>query len=161
MRIILFLLLLITTSVSAQQVAILKKGQVRYRYYQGDDIRFVLKGDKQVHHAAILTIHEFDFVTLQKDTIRYMDIAKLKFKNKGTMNYVKSTLIGSAGLLALHFALKPAFGVKNKQSVNGLAYLAGTGVVSIIFVLATQRSHIKLNGIKRLKFINYDSPLYR
>jgi hypothetical protein len=161
MRIIPCLLLLVATSASAQQIAVLKHGYAKYRFYQGDEIRYVLKGDRQVHHAAILTIHEFDFVTLQKDTVKFMDIAQLKFKNKASMNYIKSTLIGSAGLLALHFALKPAFGDKNKQSVNGLAYAAGAGVVSVVFVLATTRSHIKLNGIKRLKFINYDSPMYR
>jgi hypothetical protein len=158
---LLIIVLFITSSVSAQQVAVLKKGHIAYRYYQGDEIRYILKGDKQEHHAAILSIHEFDFVTLQRDTVKFMDVAKLKFKNGIPWTYVKSTLIGSAALLALHFALKPAFGDKNPQSINGLSYAAGAGAISLVFVFATSRSHMKLNGIKRLKFINYDSPLYR
>lgn len=158
---IIFLFLLIACSAAAQQFVVIKKGSIKARYNLGDDIYFVLKGDKQLYHAAILSIHEFEFLTLQKDTIRYSDIAKLKFRNKGAMNYVKSTLIGSAALTALHFALKPAYGDKNPQAVKGLLYAAGAGVVSTLFVLATSRSHLKIAGFKRIKFINYDSPLYR
>lgn len=159
---IIFLFLFIASQpVDGQQMIVLKKGRIISRFNLGDDVRFVLKGDKQTYHAAILQIHEFEFITLQKDTVKFKDIAKLKFKNKGAMNYVKSTLLGSAGLMALHFALKPAYGDKNPQAIKGLAYAAGGGVVSTLFVLATSRSHIKLNGFKRLKFINYDSPLYR
>ncbi|HEX8059342.1 MAG TPA: hypothetical protein VF473_00335 [Cyclobacteriaceae bacterium] len=160
-RILIVLFLLIAGCTQAQQMVVMKKGHIMVRYGLGDEIRFVLKGDDQVYHAAIMSIQEFSFVTMQRDTIRFLDVAKLKFRNKGTMKYVKSTLIGSAGLTALHFALKPAFGKKNPQSINGLLYAAGVGVVSSVFVLATSRSHIKLTGFKRLKFINYDSPLYR
>lgn len=142
-------------------MVVLKKGRIISRYNLGDEIRFVLKGDKQAYNAAILSIREFEFITLQKDTVKFRDIAKLKFRNKGAMNYVKSTLLGSAGLMALHFALKEPYGDKNPQAVKGLAYAAGGGVISTIFVLATSRSQVKLNGFKRLKFINYDSPLYR
>ena len=142
-------------------MVVVKKGVVITRFNLGDDIRFVLKGDKQMYHAAILSIREFEFITLQKDTIQFNKIAKLKFRNKGALNYVKSTLLGSAGLTALHFALKKPFGDKNPQAVKGLAYAAGAGVVSTIFVLATTRTSMKLTGFKRLKFINYDSPMYK
>ena len=157
----LFLFLIIAGSAAAQQMVVVKKGKIISRYNLGDEIHFVLKGDDQSYNAAILSIREFEFITLQKDTIHFNQIAKLKFRNKGTMNYVKSTLIGSAGLLALHFALKEPFGDKNPQAIKGLAFAAGGGVVSILFVLATSHSKIKLNGFKRLKFINYDSPAYR
>jgi hypothetical protein len=160
-RILVVLFLLIASCTQAQQMAVMKKGHIMARYYLGDEIRFVLKGDDQMYHAAIMSIQEFSFVTMQRDTIKFLDVAKLKFRNKGAMNYVKSTLLGSAGLTALHFALKPAFGKKNAQSVNGLLYAAGVGAVSTLFVLATSRSHIRIRGYKRLKFINYDSPLYR
>ncbi len=156
-----FLFFFSTCFASAQQMVVLKKGRIISRYNLGDEIRFVLKGDKQAYNAAILSIREFEFITLQKDTVKFRDIAKLKFRNKGAMNYVKSTLLGSAGLMALHFALKEPYGDKNPQAVKGLAYAAGGGVISTIFVLATSRSQVKLNGFKRLKFINYDSPLYR
>src|SRR5690349_16101953 len=105
-----FIFLSIAGSVSAQQMIVIKKGHIMTRYNLGDDIRYVLKGDKQVYHAAILSIREFEFVTLQKDTVKYLDVARLKFKNKGAMNYLKSTLIGSAALTALSFAVEPAFG---------------------------------------------------
>jgi hypothetical protein len=148
-------------SAVAQQMVVLKKGHVTTRYNLGDEIYFVLKGDKQLHHTAIQSIREFEFITIQKDTIRFNQIAKLKFRNKKVKSYVKSTLIGSAVLGALHFALKKPFGDKNPQAVKGLGYVAGLGVVSSAFVVATSRTHIKLIGFKRLKFINYDSPLYR
>jgi hypothetical protein len=155
-----FFLIIAAQMSAAQQMAVMKKGHIMARYNIGDDIRFVLKSDDQVYHAAIMSIQEFSFVTMQRDTIRYLDIAKLKFKHKAAMKYVKSTLIGSAGLTGLYFALKPAFGKKNSQSVKGLLYAAGIGAVSTLFPLLTSRSHIKLTGFKRLKFINYDSPLY-
>jgi len=160
-RILVVLFLLIAGCSQAQQMVVMKKGHIMARYNIGDEIRFVLKGDDQLYHAAIMSIQEFSFVTMQRDTIKYLDVAKLKFRNKGAFNYVKSTLLGSAGLTALHFAIKPAFGKKNPQSVNGLLYAAGVGAISSLFVLATSRSHIKIAGFKRLKFINYDSPLYR
>lgn len=155
------LLLIVSASAYGQQMVVIKKGNIMTRYNLGEEIRFVLKGDKQMYKAAILSIREFEFVTLTKDTIKYNQIARLKFQNKGVKNYMKSTLIGAAGLTALHFALKEPYGDKNPQAVNGLAYAAGAGVVSSLFILATSRSHIKLNGFKRLKFINYDSPLYK
>jgi len=142
-------------------MVVIKKGRIISRFNLGDEIRFTLKGDKQLHHTALLSIHEFEFITIQKDTIQYNQVAKLKFRNKGVWNYVKSTLVGSAGLMALHFALKGPYSSKNPQAVKGLAYAAGGGVVSVLFVLATSRTSVKLTGFKRLKFINYDSPLYR
>lgn len=155
------LLFLIAGCAEAQQMVVMRKGHIMARYNVGDEIRFVLKHDGQLYHAAIMSIQEFSFVTMQRDTIKYLDIAKLKFRQKGSMKYIKSTLIGSAGLTALHFALKPTYGKKNPQSVNGLLYAAGIGAISTLFPLLTSRSHIKLTGFKRLKFINYDSPLYQ
>lgn len=142
-------------------MVVVKKGKILHRYNLGDEIRFVLKGDKQVYHAAILSIREFDFLTLQKDTIRFADVAVLKFKNKGLKKYVISTLIGSASLMALHFALKGPFGEKNPGAINGLAYAAGSGLIPMAFAIAFNKSKIKLKGFKRLKFINYDSPAYK
>jgi hypothetical protein len=142
-------------------MAVMKKGAIVSRYNLGDDIYYVLKGDKQIHHAAILSIREFEFITLQKDTVKFAEVGKLKFRNKASMKYVKSTLIGSAGLTALHFALKKPYGDKNPQAVKGLAWAAGAGVVSTLFVLATSKTSMKIAGFKRLKYIGYDSPLYK
>jgi hypothetical protein len=164
MRTILFVALffgLVVSSV-AQQMIVTKKGKILTRYNLGDEIRFVLKDDpKQEYHAAILSIREFEFITLQKDTIKFSDIYKLKFRNKGLKKYVTSTLIASASLMVLHFALKGPFGESNPQAVNGLAYVAGAGLLPLAFAILTNRSHIKLTGYKRLKFINYDSPVYK
>jgi hypothetical protein len=161
-RIFFVLLFFITSAASAQQMVVTKKGRILTRYNLGVDIYFTMKGDeKQVRHSAILSIREFEFITLQKDTIPFNQVARLKFRSKGMGTYIKSTLIASAGLLALHFALKPAFGDSNPQAVNGLAYVAGSGVVSIVFALATSRRQMKIQGFKRLKFINYDSPAYK
>lgn len=161
LAVLLFLVFAITTSSTAQQFVVMKKGHIMTRYNLGDEIRFVLKGDDpQVYHAAILSIREFEFITLQKDTIRYNQIAKLKFKNPKFNQYAKSTLIGSASLMALHFALKEPFGDKNPQAVKGLAYVAGAGLVPIVFGALFNKRQIKIKGFKHLKFINYDSPLY-
>src|SRR4051812_14249198 len=101
-RFVLAFFLIVAAQLSvAQQMAVMKKGHIMARYNIGDDIRFVLKSDDQVYHAAIMSIQEFSFVTMQRDTIKYLDIAKLKFKHKAAMKYVKSTLIGSAGLTGL------------------------------------------------------------
>jgi hypothetical protein len=143
-------------------MVVIKKGKIMTRYNLGNEIWFVLKDDpKQVRHVAILSIREFEFVTLQKDTIKYNQISRLKFKNKGLKKYVVSTLIGSASLLALHFALKGPFGDTNPGAVNGLAYAAGSGVLPLLFAVISNKRQIKLTGFKRLKFINYDSPLYK
>lgn len=142
-------------------MVVIKKGHIMQRYNLGDEIYFVRKDDDQLYHAAIMSIQEFSFVTMQRDTIKYLDVAKLKFRRKGLWKYAKSTLIGSAGLTALHFALKPAFGKSNPQSINGLLYVAATGPLSVLIGVLSSRSHIKISGFKRIKFINYDSPLYR
>ena len=130
------------------------------RFNPGDPIRYVTK-DGQAHNAALLSIREFEFVTLQKDTIKFSEVTKLKFKSKGAWNYLKSTAITSAGLLALSYALEKPYGDKNPNAIKGLRWAAGLGTVSALFVVAASRRQIKLNGFKRLKFINYDSPLYR
>lgn len=162
-RAVLFLIFVGASVIAeAQQVAVMKRGHILVRYNLGDEIRFVLKNDpKQVHHAAILAIREFEFITLQKDTIKYLQISRLKFKNKPLKKYIVSTLIGSGTLLALHFALKGPFGDKNPGAINGLAYAAGSGVIPILFALVTNKRQMRLTGYKRLKFINYDSPMYR
>jgi hypothetical protein len=152
----------LTQSSVAQQAIVLKKGKIIARYNLGDEIRYVLKNDpKQLHHAAILSIREFEFITLQKDTVKFADISKLKFKNRNLKKYVVSTLIGSASLMALHFALKEPFGDKNPLAVKGLAYAAGSAVFPLLFAVVMNKSQIKMNGFRRLKFINYDSPLYK
>jgi len=158
---IVFLIIIyaIACSADAQQMVVIKKGSIIARYNLGDPIRYVTK-DGLAHNAAILSIRDFEFVTLQKDTIKFADVARLKFKNK-SMKFVKSTLVGSAGLLALHFALKGPYGDTNPNAVKGLAYASAAGVFPVILALLTSRSQIKLNGFKRLKFVNYDSPLYR
>lgn len=163
MRRILFLVLFfgVIFSSAGQQMVVMKKGKIMARYNLGDEIRFVLKGDKQVYHAAILSIREFEFLTLQKDTIKFNQVHMLKFKNKNLKKYVTTTLIASASLMALHFALKGPFGEKNPQAVNGLAYVAGSGLIPLAFAVLMNKSKIKLVGFKRLKFINYDSPLYK
>jgi hypothetical protein len=160
---LLFILFVVSGfTASAQQMVVIKKGKISVRYNLGDEIRFTLKDEpKQVHHAAILSIREFEFLTLQKDTIKYSDIARLKFKNKNLKKYVVSTLIGSGVLLGLHFVLKEPFGEKNPIAVKGLAYAAGSGIIPIFFALIANKSQMKLNGYRRLKFVNYDSPLYK
>ena len=161
-QLVIFLVLFAAAySAAGQQMVVMKRGKTLVRYNLGDEIRFVLKGDDQAYHAAILSIREFEFITLQKDTIRYNDIAQLRFKNKGLKKYVVSTLIASGSLMALHFALKGPFGEKNPQAVNGLAYAAGAGLIPITFAVLFNKSKIKLENGKRLRFINYDSPLYK
>lgn len=169
-RILVVLLFLIAGCAEAQQMVVLKKGHVLRRYYIGDEIRFVLKNDKkQKYHVVVASIQEFSFTTMTRDTIKFLDIAALKpTKNQGSIfknKFTRSTLIGSAGLAALYFALKPAFGKKNPQSVNGLLYAAGIGAGSVLLSevvsLIAGKGTMKLRGFKRLKFINYDSPLYQ
>jgi len=166
-KIFVVLLLLFAGCAHAQQMAVMKKGRILQRYYLGDEIRFILKGDKQKYHAVVASIQEFSFTTMQRDTIKFLDIAKLKFKSNVFKldKITTSTLIGSAALTGLHFALKPSFGKKNPQSVNGILYVAEVGMASLVLSkiigLISSHSSMKLTGWKRLKFINYDSPLYR
>ncbi|MEJ0033067.1 MAG: hypothetical protein WDO15_23215 [Bacteroidota bacterium] len=69
--VIAFFLISTAHMAGAQQMAVMKKGHVMARYYIGNDIRFVLKGDDQLYHAAIMSIQEFSFVTMQRDTIKF------------------------------------------------------------------------------------------
>lgn len=157
----LLLLVGISHACFAQQFVLIKKGKIKMRYNLGEEIKFTLKdqGD-QVFHTAILQIKEFEFITIQKDTIEYARISKLKFQNP-RKKQAHATVIGSAALLALHFALKEPFGEKNPFAVRGLAYTAGLGFITAGLNYLRGRGTIKLNGHKRLKFINYDSPLYK
>jgi hypothetical protein len=162
-RIIALIVGLITIGLAAdaQQMVVLKRGKIISRYNLGDEIRFVLKGDrKQAYHAALISIREFDFITVQKDTIQFGDIAKLKYKNPARRKYGQGTILTALALGGLGFALEKPFGDKNPQAIRGLYTVGALGTVFGTFFILTSKSQIKLNGKNRLKFINYDSPLY-
>lgn len=128
-----FIICIVTIPADAQQMIVVKRGHIQARFNLGDPIRYVSK-DGETHNAAILHIREFEFITLQRDTVKFSDVTRLKFKNKQSWAFIKGTLIGSAGLLALHFALKEPYGDKNPQAVKGLAYAAGSGLLPVILL---------------------------
>jgi hypothetical protein len=152
---------IVSYTAEAQQMVVLKKGRIVTRFNLGDEIRFVLKNDKkQTYHAALIIIREFDFITVQKDTIKYSDIAKLKFKNDGRRKYGQGTVLTALALAGLGLALEKPFGDKNPQAIKGLYTVGILGTAFGTFFMLTSKSSIKFNGKNRLKFINYDSPLY-
>lgn len=165
MRIIIILLCAMSFSQIAsaqQQLLLMKKGRIIGRFNPGDEIRFELKDQRKIaHHTAIMTIRQFDFITINKDTIEFSRIHKIKFKSANRAKLATSHFIAGAALVGLSYLLEPAFGDGNKTSVQGVRFVGIYAIAYGSFMMLTRNTGIKLNGIKRLKSIPYDSPLYR
>ncbi len=153
--------MIVSETADAQQMVVLRRGKVNMRFNLGDDIRFTRKNEgKQIYHVAILAIREFDFVTLQKDTIKFSEITKLKFDNPARRKYGQGTVLTAVALGALGFAMEQPFGDKNPQAIRGLKTVGVLGAAFGTFFILTSKSTIRLNGKSRLKYLHYDSPLY-
>ncbi len=155
------LLSLTTITTSAQQVLLLKHNHVTSRFNLGDEITFELKGSRQTYKTAILVMREFDFVTMQKDTIAYRDISKLKFFRPGLFKSATSTLVASAAISGLGAILHRPFGDKNPQAIRGMYAVGILGGITGVSQILMSRRVVRLNLNKRLKYISYESPLYR
>lgn len=142
------------------QMLLMKRGRVLARYNPGDPILFVLKGDKQVRSAGIIAIREFDFVTSTKDTIQFLNVASLKFRNSARKKYGITTVLTSAALFSVYFLNSVAFD-KNESSMRGLRAVGIYGAVFGTAIYLTSNRTTRLKNGKRLKGISYESPLYR
>jgi hypothetical protein len=142
------------------QMLLMKNGRILTRYNPGDPILFVLKGDKQVRGAAILAVREFDFITSTKDTIEFLQVASLKFRNSARKKYGVATVLASAALFSVYFLNSVAFD-KNESSMRGLRAVGIYGAVFGTAIYLTSNKTTRLKKGKRLKGISYESPLYR
>lgn len=157
---VLLVLILSIADVVAQQMLILKKGKVLARFNQGDEVYFELKDQRQIHHTTIQSIRDFYFTTVGNDTIQYSRVAFFQFRNdegkiRGkTMAVIGVALLGVYGLNSLAFD-------EVSPSMRGLRLVGGLGTAIGMTLYLTSTKKIKLKGFKRLKYIPYDSPLYR
>ncbi len=149
------------TDITAQQILLLKHNHIQTRFNLGDEITFELKGSRQTYKTAILAMREFDFVTMQKDTIAYQEISKLKFFRPGLFRSATSTLVASAAIAGLGAALHKPFGDKNPQAIRGMYAVGILGGITGLSQIVMSRKVVRLKINKRLKYISYNSPLYR
>jgi hypothetical protein len=146
--------------VQAQQLLIMKKGNVVSRFEPGDDLLFVFKKEKQVNHVTIQTLREFYLITMARDTIQYQAIGRIKFRNPERRKYGVTTFATGAALLGVWAINSLAFD-SNSTSMRGLRFVGFLGIGVGAFIFFTADSSMKINGIRRLKYISYDSPLYK
>lgn len=148
--------------ISAQQILVMKNSKIISRFNPGDEIRFELKDQKKVtHHTYVGRIRDFDFITTNGDTIALNRISKLRFKNPGRRKYALAVAAAGVVLYGVYLLNKEAFSEDDGTSLKGLRFSALYGTGAAAFIFLTANSKIKLNGIKRLKAIRADSPLYR
>jgi hypothetical protein len=153
-------IMLFGPSVGAQQLLIIKKGSVSFRYNPGDEIYFELKDQKQIHHTTIQNLREFYFTTVQGDTIQYQRIALLAFRNDARKKYGMSTAIAGAVLLGVYGLNSIAFD-PNTPAMRGLRLVGVLGIASGAIIYLTADKKMRLTNGRRLKYVTYDSPLYR
>jgi len=164
MRLVVFLPVLVSImsagSVQAQQLLIMKKGSVISRFNPGDEIFFELKDQKQIHHTAIQNIREFYFTTVQGDTIQYQRVALVAFRNPERKKFGLTTAITGVALLGVYGLNSLAFDTQT-PAMRGLRFVGilGAGVGMFIYLSADKK--VRMNGVRRLRYIPYDSPLYR
>jgi hypothetical protein len=163
-RLPVFLALLFVLSfvgpVAAQQLLIIRKGSVSFRYNAGDEIYFELKDQKQIHHTTIQNLREFYFTTVQGDTIQYQRIALVAFRNDARKKYGMTTAIAGAVLLGVYGLNSIAFD-ESSPAMRGLRLVGALGIVSGAIIYLTADKKMRLTNGRRLKYVTYDSPLYR
>ena len=157
---LLFLLLAFTASVHGQQLLIMKKGKVIARYNPGDEIYFELKDQRQMHHAVLQSLREFYFVTVHGDTIQHSRVARIGFKSPNRKKHGMITALSGLALLGVYGLNSIAFD-ENSTSMRGLRLVGLLAVGSGMIIWFTSESSVRINGVKRLKYASYDSPLYR
>lgn len=154
------LMMALGDTVQAQQLLIIKKGAVSSRFDQGDDIYFELRDQKQIHHAVIQHIREFYFTTVQGDTIQYQRVALVAFRNDERKRFGMTTAITGVALLGVYGLNSLAFD-RQTPAMRGLRFVGILGAGAGTFIYLTADKKVRLNGIRRLKYVSYDSPLYR
>jgi hypothetical protein len=157
---LLLLFLMLAASVHGQQLLLMKKSKVIARYNPGDDIYFELKDQRQMHHATLQSLREFYFVTVHGDTVQHSRVARIGFKNQSRKRYGMVTAVTGAALLGVYGINSIAFD-EESQSMRGLRLVGLWGVGLGMLIWFTSESSVRINGAKRLKYVSYDSPLYR
>jgi len=147
-------------SSQCQQLLLIRKGSVATRYNESDEIYFQLKDQRQIHHTTIQTIREFYFLTASRDTIPYSRVESVHFRNYERKKFGAVTTLTGFGLLGVYGLNTLAFD-EDTPAMRGLRIVAFMGIVvgTVIYFRAERK--IKLGGRTRLKFVSYDSPLYR
>ena len=72
---------LVAACVSGQQLLIMKKGKVIARFNPGDELLFQFKNEKQANRVVIQSLREFYFITTANDSIQYLKIGRILFRN--------------------------------------------------------------------------------
>lgn len=152
--------LIASCAVQGQQLVIMKKGNVTTRFNSGDELVFVMKNDKQPNRVIIQSIREFYFITTGKDTIQFQKVGKILFRNPERKKYGAGVFAAGAIFLGVWGVNSLAFDTSS-PSMRGLRFIGFVGVGVGAFIYFTANSKIVLKGATRLKYISYDSPLYR
>jgi hypothetical protein len=145
---------------SAQQLLIIKKGKVISRFNPGDELVFQFKNDKQPNRVVIQSLRDFYFISTANDTIQYLKIGRIVFRNPGRRKYGATVFGMGAALLAVWGINTLAFD-STSPSMRGLQVVGFIAIGVGTFIYFTAETGTKLKGYTRLKYVSYDSPLYR
>jgi hypothetical protein len=153
-------LLVATDLASAQQMVIMKKNKIVTRFEAGDELLFQFKDDKQPNRVIIQSIREFYLVTTSGDSIDYQRVGRILFRNPDRQKYGAMVFGTGVALLAIWGVNSLAFDTTS-PSMRGLQLVGFFGVGLGTFIYFTANSGVKIKPGTRLKYISYDSPLYR
>lgn len=160
-RSVLTIIFLLTWSLTcSQQLLLLKGGRILTRYNIGDEIYFELKDQRQVHHTSIASLREFDFITVNEDTIQLSRVASIHFKNYARRKYSRGILLTGAALIGVYYLNSIAFDTSS-PSMKGLYWVGVYGVAAGVVINLTSKKSVRLEGVKRLKCVPWDSPLIK
>lgn len=143
-----------------QQLVIMKKNKIVTRFEAGDELLFQFKGDKQPNRVIIQSIREFYFVTTSKDSIEYQRVGRILFRNPDRQKYGAMVFGTGVAMLAIWGLNSLAYDTTS-PSMRGLQLVGFFGVGLGTFIFFTANSGVKMKPGTRLKYISYDSPLYR
>jgi hypothetical protein len=145
---------------SGQQLLLMKKSKVVSRFDPGDELVFQFKGDKQPNRVVIQGLREFYFITTSGDTIQYQRVGRILFRNPERQKYGAMVFGTGVALLAIWGLNSLAYDTTT-PSMRGLQVVGFFGVGLGTFIYFTANSGVRMKPGTRLKYISYDSPLYR
>lgn len=153
------LVLLICLPATAQRKLIIAKraSPAKYVFYEGDEIRFKLKGEKFWNKALIQGLGE-DFIRLHYTTIKLSEIEAIDISSVGGGHFLK-LVSGIAITAGVGFAAIDQF---NRTVVDGepgvdekTMIIAGGLVASGVILNLLRRKKVKVGGRFRLRVGEY------
>lgn len=160
-----FLFCFAVSGFSQKQLVIMKNGQVRASFKEGEYLRFVLKKGHRRAEGHIVELSDFSMIT-SNDTVNYKEILKINIKkHRGEASWGRRIgggllFFGSILYTAIDQA-NVAYGVNAQNNTPGqwITPLALSGVGAALLFIRPR--YARINGIQYLKMVEYTSPFYQ